>query len=326
MKLTVIVGALVIALFAVVAVSNFFDTKPEEKQFVLNQAPQPIQPQVMQKNILVARQDIQIGTAMDANLYDIKPIAEQLIPPGAVLADDPNGLKIDGMITNTSIVTNQPILLTMLRNPNDPSYIAGQLSEGMRAVTIQVGLTQSLAGLITPGDKVDVLYTHDIKAFNAATAKLTSVKAENEEQIENASVNLTEVLIPNLKILAVDKNVGGTIPPEQQQAGVVPQSVTLEVNLRDAQKLLLAEKMGDLSLALRSVKDKDRFDIVRPTAEQDLSRAMAPAKFSGLYDSDAPYDFRVIGTSAGGSEGGSENSSKINVYKGSAMTEVEVAK
>src|SRR5690349_18330503 len=110
MKLTVIIGALVIALFAVLALGNFFgDKKPTEREIVLQQAPQPVQPQIVQRNILVARQDIPIGTELNENLYDIKPIAEHLIPPGAVIADDPNQAKVSGMITNTSIVTNQPI-------------------------------------------------------------------------------------------------------------------------------------------------------------------------------------------------------------------------
>lgn len=324
MKLTVIIGALVIALFAVLALGNFFSEKPsEEKEVVLQQAPQPVQPQIVQRNILVARQDIQIGTEMSAGLYDIKPIAEHLIPPGAVIADDPNQAKIDGMITNTSIVANQPILTSMLRNPNDPSYIAGQLGEGMRAITIRVDLTDSVAGLISPGDRIDVLYTHDIAGYNIDNAELKSVKAVDPASAASATYNITEVLIPNLKILAVDKRVGGA--PQGDQAGAIPQSVTLEVNLRDAQKLRLASQAGKLSLALRSVKDKDKYDIVRPTAEQDLSRILPPAYFSNLYDSDATYDFNVVDPYANSTpEFGGERPGKIKLYRGSTLNEVEV--
>ncbi len=323
MKLTAIIGALVIALFAVLALGNFFGEKKPERDIVVD--PQPVAAQNVQRNILVARQDIQIGTEMSAALYDIKPIAQHLIPPGAVVADDPNQAKVDGMITNTSIVTNQPILTSMLRNPNDPSYIAGQLGEGMRAVTIQVGLTESLGGLVNPGDKVDVLYAHNLTTYNVDSAALKSVKSDSDEAEQTANVNISEVLIPNLKVLAVDRRVSAGAQGEQNNQ-VVPQSVTLEVNLRDAQKLQLAAKMGKLSLALRSVKDKDKFDIVRPTAEQDLSRTMPPAYFSNLYDSDATYDFSVIdpyngeAPEAGGARG------KIKLYRGSQLQEVEVKK
>ena len=325
MKLTVIIGALVIALFAVLALGNFFGDKKPEREVVLTQAPQPVQGQIAQRNILVARKDIQIGTQMTPALYDIKPIAQQLIPPGAVVADDPNQVKIDGMVTNASIVANQPILTSMLRNPNDPSYIAGQLGEGMRAVTIPVGLTESLGGLVNPGDKVDVLYSHNVSTYNVDTASLKSVKTDSDEAGKTANVNISEVLIPNLKIIAVDKRLtAGTNADQQQQ---IPQSVTLEVNLRDAQKLQLAAKMGKLSLALRSVKDKDKFDIVRPTAEQDLSRTMPPAYFANLYDSDATYDFSVIDPySSGSPELGAGPRGKIKLYRGSQLQEVEVKK
>ena len=325
MKLTVIIGALVIALFAVLALGNFFGDKKPEREVVLAQTPQPIQAQSVQRNILVARQDIQIGTEINGTLYDIKPIAQHLIPPGAVVADDPNQAKVDGMITNTSIVTNQPILTSMLRNPNDPSYIAGQLGEGMRAVTIQVGITESLSGLVNPGDKVDVLYQHNLATYNVDTASLKSIKTDSDDAAKSATVNISEVLIPNLKVLAVDRRVSAGTPADQQNNQVIPQSVTLEVNLRDAQKLQLAAKMGKLSLALRSVKDKDKYDIVRPTAEQDLSRTLPPAYFSNLYDSDATYDFSVIDPYNGEApdlNGGPRG--KIKLYRGSQLQEVEV--
>ena len=245
MKLTVIIGALVIALFAVLAIGNFFGDKQSEREIVMSQAPQPIQPQIAQRNILVARQDIPIGTSIDAALYDIKPVAEHLVPPGAVIADDPNQAKIDGMITNTSLVTNQPILTSMLRNPNDPGYIAGQLPEGMRAVTIQVGLTESLAGLISPGDKVDVLYSHDLTSFNVDSAALKSLKADSSEAEKTASVSIAEVLIPNLKILAVDKKVGGGATAEEQQAGAVFNRATIIISALVAAVMQeLVEQLG----------------------------------------------------------------------------------
>lgn len=325
MKLTVIIGALVIALFAVLALGNFFG-KPEKEVIVA--APQPIQPQIVQRNILVAKQEIPIGTEMNASLYDIKPIAEHLIPPGAVVADDPNQAKVEGMITNTSIVVNQPILTSMLRNPNDPGYIAGQLGEGMRAVTINVDLSDSVAGLVFPGDRVDLLFTHDISSYNINNAELKAIKAVDDKGQQTAVLNITEVLIPNLKILAVDKRVGGT-PNNADPAQGIPQSVTLEVNLRDAQKVRLASQTGKLSLTLRSIKDKDKYDIVRPTAEQDLSRVLPPAYFSNLYDSDATYDFSVVDPYAdGGPEVGANNgrSSRVKLYRGSVLNEVEVNK
>jgi hypothetical protein len=85
--------------------------------------------------------------------------------------------------------------------------------------------------------------------------------------------------------------------------------------------------MGKLSLALRSVKDKDKFDIVRPTAEQDLSRTLPPAYFSNLYDSDATYDFNVVDPYSGVTPEtgvGGLRSGKIKLYRGSELKEVEV--
>jgi pilus assembly protein CpaB len=332
MRLTVIIAALVIALLVVFGIGGFFGNKKQEPApIVLDNAPQPVQTEQTQVNVYVARQDIPVGTVLNSGLYDIKPVASYLIPPGAIKVNDPTQAKIDDMITSTPIVANQPILIGMLRNPNDPSFIAGQLGEGMRAVSISVGMTESIAGFVAPGDKVDILYTHNLSVGSVETGVIKSPKAgiADENQVRAQDVAVAEILMPNIKVLAVDKRVSSA---GSEAEGLIPTSVTLEVNQRDAQKLRLAEKMGKLSLALRSVKDKDRYDIVRPTAEQDLTRTMPPAYFPALFDSDAPYDFKMVDL-YGGSETGAvsakrPNSEKenIKVYRGSALEKVEVKK
>jgi Flp pilus assembly protein CpaB len=53
---------------------------------------------------------------------------------------------------------------------------------------------------------------------------------------------------------------------------VVPANLSLEVSAEDAQKIRLAENgNGRLSVALRSLKDKDTSALVRPSGITDLS-------------------------------------------------------
>ena len=297
MKLVIIVVALVAAILAAYMFGNVVTPeKPPEPVAVLSAAPAPAEPQVEKVNIYTATKDIAIGTEIQRTDYDFTPWPKHLLPPGALVQGDPNTPVIDKMMTSTPMVAGEPILITKLRNPSDPGFIAGQLGEGMRAITISTSLTNSVAGFVAPGDSVDVLFTFDLSKAAIEGSDVTDIKGSDKNSGE---ISLSEVLLPNVKIIAVDSRVtAAPVVPEGGQAApagnLIPASVTLEVNQRDAQKLKLAEKIGDLTLVLRSVKDKAGYDIVRPTAEQDLTRVLPPAYFPVLFDSDAAYDFGVV--------------------------------
>lgn len=294
MKLIIIVIALVIALVVAYGVSTFINEKKAEPQVqVLSAPPAQIQQKVEKVNIYVAQRDIPIGTIITANDYDIKPREQHLLPPGAMVYGGKDTPKIDGMIVRSPIMKDEPLLSSKLRNPNDPTYIAGQLGQGMRAVTIPVNMTSSIAGFVAPGDRVDILFSFELSKSSVQGADISSTKGGNADN----KIAFTEIILPNARILAVDKRVTDDPPNPQNkdnQPPPIPSSVTLEVNQRDAQKLKLAQKMGELTMVLRSVKDKDSYDMVRPTAEQDLTRILPPAYFPVLFDSDAAYDFGVV--------------------------------
>src|SRR5690606_21208396 len=82
-----------------------------------------------------------------------------------------------------------------------------------------------------PGDRVDVLLTREV----------------GDDQV-------TEVLLQNIKLIAVDQNANDNV--QQPSLG---RTATLEVSQEDAQRLALGSAVGTLSLVLRSVR-----------AEQDM--------------------------------------------------------
>lgn len=292
MKLIIIVIALVIALLVAFGASTLLSgDQPQGQQVVAPQSAAPAEVATSKSNIYVAQKDIGIGSVVTSGDFEIKSWPSHLLPPGAVIQGEEGG-QVEGMIARTPIVKDEPLLLSKLRNPNDPTYIAGQLGEGMRAITVPTTLTSSVAGFVSPGDKVDVLFTFELAKGAVQGADVSSTK--NAANDDKGNVAFSEVLLPNVRVLAVDARVTATAPVEGGEAPPVPASVTLEVNQRDAQKLELAQRMGNLTMLLRSVKDKDTYDIVRPIAEQDLTRILPPAYFPVLFDSDAAYDFGVV--------------------------------
>ena len=88
---------------------------------------------------------------------------------------------------------------------------------------------------------------------------------------------VTETLLYNIRILAVDQR--STAGVDEDKGIIIPRSVSLEVTPEDAQRLRLASELGKLSLALRSIEDKETLETVAITRQTDLTQSGSkPAK------------------------------------------------
>ena len=133
-----------------------------------------------------------------------------------------------------SIEINEPILKTKISGFGGRASLSSVISEGMRATTIRVNDVNGVAGFVLPSDRVDVLLTRDPSAGKSRRGKGKNLQ--------------TDVLLQNLKVLAIDQDAN-----EAKDKPAVVKAVTLEVTSEQAQKLVLAQQVGFLSLALRNV-------------------------------------------------------------------------
>lgn len=335
MRLVVIFVALVVALVFAVTISGVLEedkpqraTSPAEVRTIIKEA------KVHETTIYVASQDIAIGQEVSPNDYDVKAWPTHLLPPNPIIVGEQGALPVEGQIASAPIYAGEPLLGSKLRNKNDPSFISGQLEEGQRAVTISVTLTDSVAGFVNPGDVVDVLYTFDINKAVLDTGDVTATTSAEAER-----VSVSETLLAGVKILAVDQRVlpGAAVDQNGQViSNPIPTSVTLAVAQLQAQKLKLAERMGNLTLALRSIADSGDSKVARPSAEQDLTRLLPPAYFPALFNNDLDYDYSVIDLYGGGPRNDSDDEdddssipeespfSNVKVYRGVDLERMEV--
>jgi pilus assembly protein CpaB len=328
MRLIIVIVALVVALMIAFAASGVFKKEEVNKEFTPAQFIQPAK--VEEVDIYVASEDVEIGEVIEDSDFEVKRWPKSLLPPYPIYASE--GKKaLTGQVANGPIVKGEPLLKSKFRNPNDPSFLAGQLAEGMRAISVSVNLTSSVAGFVAPGDLVDVIYTFDIAKDAVEAGDITPVEGKDIER-----VSISETLLTAVKILAVDSRVSARIadPNNKENRAIIPASVTLAVNQKDAQKLRLAEKTGALTMVLRSLEDKENFNMPRPIAEQDLTRIMPPAYFPLLFDDSTGYDSRLVNIYAGAKKDDGEPESEervdpflnINVYRGTEKNVVEVLK
>jgi pilus assembly protein CpaB len=73
----------------------------------------------------------------------------------------------------------------------------------------------------------------------------------------------SETILRNIRVLAI----GQSVQEKQAERTVIGSTATLEVTPDQAERLILAQRTGMLTLALRSMTDANKDDVVKP-AEQ----------------------------------------------------------
>jgi pilus assembly protein CpaB len=133
-------------------------------------------------------------------------------------------------------VIGEPIREAKLVNAKGSGFMAAILPSGMRAVSTQIAPETSAGGFILPNDHVDVILT---RRDNEAT------------KASGTDVQTSEIILKNIRILAIDQTLG----EKDGQKVVLGKTATLALSPRQAETLTLAQKLGSISLALRSITD-----------------------------------------------------------------------
>ncbi|CAE6763174.1 Flp pilus assembly protein CpaB [Paraburkholderia haematera] len=147
--------------------------------------------------------------------------------------------------------------------PSAPGFLAAALKPGMRAISVAVDDVSGNAGLIQPGDYVDVLLTQQIRAdggVNVAPARAVE----------------SETVAERVRVLAV----GSAFRRPKEDAAAPSLNVrtaTFEVTPTSAQAITVAAHLGTLSLALRSFATRDR----HASDLEDVTHAPTPPVWAG---------------------------------------------
>lgn len=215
----------------------------------------PTPPATTKKSILVTARAVPAGSLL-------KP--EDLMSKEMTL----DGASLDGLIGD-SVEARSAIIGAMVRRsmgpgemvrgegivkPGEHGFLAAVLGAGMRALTIGVDATSGSAGLIWPGDKVDVILTQSLTEAGLPLGRRVAA----------------ETVLRNTRVIAIDQQlIQGAAPSGDAHS----RTVTLEVAADHAERLSVAMRLGRLSLSLRSASDSpDAVETVsRPTWARDVS-------------------------------------------------------
>jgi pilus assembly protein CpaB len=222
-------------------------------------APSQKAPDAPKSYIVVAAKPLKFGDKITAD--SVKTTAWQgALPEGAYKsARDAVG---DGSRTTLREVKAGEILLAAgISGEAGRLASSSLLGANMRAIALPVSETAGAGGFLAPGDRVDVVATRQIDDMAVAS-----------------------IIVQSARVLAV-----GQLADTSASDPVVVKSATVEVTPVDAQKIALAQTVGNITLALRSTGDETQealrtstdFDLfgvrARPAAEDNAPAAPAAA-------------------------------------------------
>ena len=247
-RVLVLAAAAIAAVFVALYVRNASGSSAP----VIVQAPQgePVNAAGNTEAVLVARNAVTIGQRIGPDdLYWQAWPAAAISPVYFTEARFPKGLEeFVGAVARDNIALGEPITGRKLVLTGDQGFMAAILSPGMRAVSVRVTAETGAAGFILPGDRVDVIITHDVPG------------PAGEQTV-------SQTFLENVRVLAIDQ-----LPQTVREgAAMVGSTATLELIQEDAELLTLAESRGRLTLVLRSVTDR------HPNADAMFSAAASRA-------------------------------------------------
>ena len=205
-------------------------------------APAPVTPPVEEpatRVILAAARPLPVGTLLKREDFTQAEIAADEVRRAHVAADDGAAIEsLRGYAVREAMDAGAALTWSSVVGPGQRGFLAAVLKPGTRAVTIQLGAGTRHAGLVDPGDRVDVILT----------AKLQT--ADGEQGV------FTRRILEDVRVVAVDRQLGTGVAPAQGNSLVERTSIstaTLEVFPPQADRLALGEHQGTLALAVRSL-------------------------------------------------------------------------
>ncbi|MEZ5499775.1 MAG: Flp pilus assembly protein CpaB [Steroidobacteraceae bacterium] len=222
----------ILATLGVVAIAGGVGTYWLMQRYLLDQTQQlqlTMRNEQQTRRVIVAAQEIGIGETLSADNLALRPIPVRYLPSDSVTAD--NAQTLDGRKALVAIGRGEPVTTRFITSRT--LRLAAQLLPGTRAVTVVLDESGTQAGLLRPGDLVDVLL----------------IAAD----LRSGSLDPTvRPLLAAVRVLATGQEQD-RIDPEA--ANNTFNTATLAVSPDEAQRIVLAQQAGRLSLILRAPDD-----------------------------------------------------------------------
>lgn len=191
-------------------------------------------------DVLVATKNLQMGEKLVGGTIGWQAWPKSTVSSLMISSEaEPDAkTKYENARARAAIFEGEPIIDKKLVMPNESGFMSAILPKGMRAISVNVSAETGAGGFILPNDRVDVLLTR--KVDDGSNQKAAS----------------TETVLTNVRVLAIDQ----TFRPkgdDDKEFVVADKTATLELDPRQAEVISMTQDVGQLSLALRSIREND---------------------------------------------------------------------
>jgi pilus assembly protein CpaB len=241
-----------VVLFAVIAFAltggtiYFVNTwmKAERSRLAAAQQKKVEEPRESGVFVLVASKDLPAGHIITVSDLRWQSWPDKSVPQQYVVKKEATSTDIPptyvGTVVRRAIVASGPITSDNLIKLGDRGFLAAVLKPGTRAISVRIDDVTGVAGLVYPGDRVDVILTHEV-----------GVKAREGDKESENKVRVSETILSNVRIIAIDQSLED-LKAQKGQART-PKTATLEVSPQQAEIITVATRMGTLTLTLQSL-------------------------------------------------------------------------
>lgn len=208
--------------------------------------------------VVVASRYIPAGATLERDSITTRTVPGQFLPANPLLASDidiylgqPVGQDIE---PDAMIMTSDFATLEVART------LAGRIPSQERAMTIPVDAISGVAGLLRPGDRVDILGTFPVHGEDDLIPE-----AGGSDSIGYVTMSLLQ----NVTLLAVGQEISDIQARDQGGRGNYS-NVTLSLTPDEAELLVIAQTRGNLMLLLRNRDDLETIPVTRTTLRNVL--------------------------------------------------------
>lgn len=192
--------------------------------------------QIETVEIQTAARDIQRGHALTAE--DVRTTrVETPAPEGAITAD----VDVVGHVAESDIAAGQLLMSKTLGNDLAAAGLAALVPDGFRAYSVNVTEDDILGGFLKVGDRADIYVTLPGNIF--AQQQVAGEKSADRSR--------AALLLQNIQVLAVGQKL--STPGANAELGA--RTIALAASPDQVARLALAQRLGELSLAVRKPGD-----------------------------------------------------------------------
>ena len=226
----------------------------------------PPPPPPARARMLIAARALPAGTLLKDEDLAAREVPPAELPEGAVEASDETRAEMRGALLRRYLDPGTAVRRGDLLRPRDRGFLAAVLRPGTRAISVGVDAVTGAAGLIWPGDHVDLILTQELQAQDAPLARRV----------------IGETVLSGVRVIAVDQQFTQGASAADATAGRVARTVTLEVTREEAERVAVASRLGRIALTVRAI---DRLETEAPPASGpvfggDVSAALARSAIS----------------------------------------------